>query len=70
MKNPLISIIVPVYNVELYIADCIESIVSQSYNNLELIIVDDGSSDKSFSICQSYSHGDSRIKLMTVNRGG
>lgn len=70
MKNPLISIIVPVYNVEHYIADCIDSIVSQSYKRLELILVDDGSSDNSFAICKKYSQSDSRIKLMTVNRGG
>ena len=70
MKNPLISIIVPVYNVEHYIADCIDSIVSQSYKRLELILVDDGSSDNSFAICENYSQSDSRIRLMTVNRGG
>lgn len=70
MKNPLISIIVPVYNVEHFIADCIDSIVSQSYKRLELILVDDGSSDNSFAICENYSQSDSRIRLMTVNRGG
>lgn len=68
--NPLISIIIPVYNVEKYIEDCITSVITQSYNNLELILVDDGSTDKSYAICESFCKKDRRIKLETVNRGG
>lgn len=68
--NPLISVIVPIYNVEKYIADCISSIITQSYKNLELILVDDGSTDNSYAICESFCKKDRRIRLTTVNRGG
>lgn len=57
----LISVIVPVYNVEKYIKECIESIINQTYRNLEIILVDDGSKDKSGKICDEYSKIDSRI---------
>lgn len=70
MVNPLISVIVPIYNVEKYIADCISSIITQSYKNLELILVDDGSTDNSYAICESFCKKDRRIRLTTVNRGG
>jgi glycosyltransferase involved in cell wall biosynthesis len=61
---PKISIIVPVYNVEKYVAKCIESIINQTYKNLEIIIVDDGSTDKSSDICENYLKKDNRIKLI------
>ena len=54
MNEELISIIVPVYNVEAYIHQCIKSIIEQSYKNLEIILVDDGSKDKSGKICDDY----------------
>jgi len=54
MNKPLVSIIVPIYNSEKYISLCLESIISQTYKNLEIILVDDVSIDKSFSICESY----------------
>lgn len=54
MTNPLISIIIPVYNGEKYIADCIEQMLCQSYKNLEIIVVNDGSTDKTSEIAQSY----------------
>ena len=50
-KKPLISIIVPVYNVEDYIEECLESLVKQTYKNLEIILIDDGSTDNSGEIC-------------------
>lgn len=70
MENKLISIIVPVYNVEKYIARCIESVLSQTYICWELILVDDGTPDKSGDICDFYAGKDSRIKVIhTVNQG-
>lgn len=70
MANPLISIIVPVYNVEKYLPECIESILSQSYSNFELILVDDGSKDKSGIICDEYAKRDNRIKVYHKQNGG
>lgn len=63
MDNELISIIVPVYNVEKYIAKCLDSLVNQTYLNIEILLIDDGSTDKSLSICKKYAAVDSRIKL-------
>lgn len=54
MNSPLISIIVPIYNVEKYLDKCIDSIVNQTYKNLEIILVDDGSNDKSSYICDEW----------------
>lgn len=54
MKNPLVSVIIPVYNGEQYIDDCIQQMLSQSYENLEIIVVNDGSTDKTGQLAQSY----------------
>lgn len=70
MKKPLISIIVPVYNVEKYLNECLESIVNQTYENLEIILVDDGSSDNSGKICDEFALKDSRIKVIHKKNGG
>lgn len=59
--NDLISVIVPIYNVELYLSECIESIMIQTYRHLEIILVDDGSTDLSGSICEQYARQDDRI---------
>lgn len=69
-EQPLISVIVPVYNVEKYLPRCIESIVSQTYKNLEIILVDDGSSDCSFEICSQYAKKDNRIVVIRQSNGG
>lgn len=70
MNKKLISIIVPVYNVELYIDHCVESLVNQTYKNLEILLVDDGSPDKSGARCDEWEKKDSRIKVIhTSNRG-
>ncbi len=63
-----ISIIVPVYNTEKYIGRCIESIQNQTYTNLEIILVDDGSKDDSLTICQKYAEKDSRIKVLHTKK--
>lgn len=68
--NPEVSVIIPVYNVEQYLSQCIESVLNQSFSNFELLLIDDGSSDKSGSICDSYAHKDKRIKVKhTINKG-
>lgn len=66
----LISIIVPVYNVESYLKQCIDSILAQSYKNLEIILVDDGSTDRSGQICDQYAEKDSRIHVVHKANGG
>ena len=68
--NGLISVITPVYNRELYIEECINSVLAQSYQKFEIIIVDDGSTDKTYEICRSLALNDDRIKLFAANHGG
>jgi len=68
--NDLISIIVPVYNVEKYLRKCIDSIINQTYENIDIILIDDGSTDSSSEICNEYSKKDKRIKVIhKENRG-
>ena len=66
----LLSVIVPVYNVEAYLKRCIESVIGQTYKNLEIILVDDGSSDESGNICESYAMSDQRIKVIHQENKG
>ena len=66
----LISVIVPIYNVEKYLAKCIDSIIEQSYDNLEIILVDDGSPDRCPQICDTYAKKDSRIRVVHRKNGG
>lgn len=70
MKNEKISVIVPVYNVEIYLNKCVDSILAQSYKNLEIILVDDGSCDKSGEICDQYSKIDERVIVVHKKNGG
>lgn len=70
MTQPLISIIVPVYNVENYILRCIQSITSQSYQNYELILIDDGSSDTSYALCKTVAEKNNKIKLIRKTHKG
>ena len=67
---PIVSIIVPVYNVEKYISRCIDSILAQTFNDWECILVDDGSPDKSGDICDEYAARDSRIRVIHKQNGG
>lgn len=69
-KEGLISIIVPVFQAEAYIGRCIESILCQTYDNLEIILVDDGSNDGSGEICDRYQQSDSRIRVIHKENGG
>ena len=69
-EKPLVSVIVPVYGVEKYINKCLESIINQTYRNLEIILVDDGTKDKSGEICEDYAKKDSRIKVYHKENGG
>lgn len=65
-----VSIIVPVYNVEPYLTDCLDSLLEQSYLNLEILLIDDGSTDKSGDICDLYEKKDSRVKVFHKKNGG
>lgn len=65
-----ISIIVPIYNQEQYLKQCIESILTQSYKNIELLLINDGSTDSSLSICKSFKKEDSRVRVITKLNGG
>ena len=68
--NELISIIIPIYEVELYLKDCLDSIVGQTYKNLEIILVDDGSPDNCGTICDRYAQKDSRIRVIHQDNVG
>lgn len=69
-QSPLVSVIVPVYNVEKYVNACLRSITEQSYQNLEIIVVDDGSTDGSGSICDEWECADSRISVIHRENSG
>ncbi len=70
MENTLISVIVPVYKAEKYLDRCVESIVSQTYKNLEIILVDDGSPDNCPQLCDAWAERDSRITVIHKKNGG
>lgn len=70
MDEPLVSVIVPVYNTRQYLGQCLDSIINQTYKNLEIILVDDGSTDGSENMCDEYARNDSRIKVIHKKNGG
>lgn len=70
MSNPIISIIVPVYNTEKYLRRCIDSVLAQTFTDFELLLIDDGSTDFSPSICDEYARADKRIKTFHKPNGG
>ena len=69
-NNPKISVIVPVYKVEKYLDRCVESIVNQTYKNLEIILVDDGSPDNCPVMCDEWAEKDERIRVIHKENGG
>ena len=68
--NPLVSILVPVYNVEKYIATCLDSLLAQSYPNIEIVLIDDGSPDRSIEICQEYAKKFPNIHVYIYENAG
>lgn len=68
--RPKISVIVPIYNAELYLEQCIESVLNQTLRDIELLLIDDGSTDNSFLICEKYKKRDNRIQLYTNKNVG
>ena len=70
MNNELISIIVPIYNTEKYLHECLDSILNQSYTNFEVLLINDGSTDSSGTICQEYVERDSRFRYFEKDNGG
>ena len=70
MSNPLISVIVPVYNVEQYLPSCLDSILGSTYTNWECLLVDDGSTDRSGIICDRYAASDARFRVFHKENGG
>lgn len=69
-ENQLISIIIPVYNVEKYLKECLDSVTNQTYKNLEIILIDDGSTDSSGEICDEFIKKDNRIRVIHKQNGG
>ena len=63
MKEPLVTILSPCYNVEVYLPECLDSILNQTYKNLQIVLIDDGSTDHTWSILKDYSSKDSRIEI-------
>lgn len=70
MDKPLVSILIPAYNVEEYISQCLDSVINQTYKNLQIIIVDDGSKDFTSRICDNYAAEDERVEVYHIPNGG
>ncbi len=70
MSKPLLSVIIPVYQVEKYIGQCLDSVLAQTYTNLDIILVDDGGTDSSVDICREYQKKDKRIRIISQENGG
>lgn len=70
VKNSLISVIIPVYNVEEYLSKCVESVINQTYKDIEILLVDDGSTDNSGELCNAFANSDNRIHVIHKSNGG
>ena len=69
-RNPLVSVVVPVYQVEDYLAECLDSLLQQAYRRLEIVVVDDGSTDRSAQIARAYADRDERIVMVRQDNAG
>ena len=69
-EKPLVSVIIPVYNVQKYLEECVESVQTQSYANLKIVLVDDGSTDNSGELCDALAAKDTRICTLHKSNGG
>ena len=70
MEAYKISMIIPVYNAEQYLKKCVDSVRAQTYGNLEIMLVDDGSTDSSGELCDTYAEKDERIRVVHMENGG
>lgn len=70
MISPMISVVIPVFNVEAYLAECVDSVLRQSYSDYEIILVDDGATDSSGKMCDEYACRDSRVRVIHQKNGG
>ena len=70
MEGALISVIIPVFNVEPYLQQCVESVLSQTYRNLEVLLIDDGSTDGSAALCDQWTERDNRVRVVHENNRG
>ena len=68
--GPLVSVVIPVYNVEKYLRECVDSVINQTYRHIEIILIDDGSTDSGGDICDEYMSTDSRIRLIHQENHG
>ena len=68
--SPTISVIIPVYNTEMYLRRCIDSVLAQTYQDFELLLIDDGSKDSSGAICDEYAAKDARVRVFHKENGG
>lgn len=68
--KPLISLVIPVYNVQAYLRRCIDSVLAQTYENMEILLVDDGSTDNSGALCDAYAQRDKRVRVLHKTNGG
>ena len=69
-KDCFVSVIIPIYNAERYLKECLESVVNQTYRNLDIVLIDDGSKDQSLKICREYQEKDSRVRVISKNNEG
>lgn len=69
-EKPLVSVIVPVYNAEHCVSDCVESILAQTYVNLEVLLIDDGSTDNTLDLLNRIASKDGRVRVLTKHNGG